>query len=149
MSLRDAARLKESTASISAFPVARLVSTADVLRFLRHGSPVGGYPAGLQAVQSDLTRLTGPNDIRVVLNNGSLLGISVMNSPLRELPVAQKRAKALEIARLAYKSYRSRTDLRGESVVFGVHRDYLGIFRYENSTDIYRFEISELSTDHR
>jgi hypothetical protein len=100
-------------------------------------------------VQSDLTRLTGQNDIRVVLNNGSLLGISVMNSPLRDLPVAQKRAKALEIARLAYNSYRSRTDLRGESVVFGFHRDYLGIFRYDNSTDIYRFEISDLSTDHR
>ncbi len=103
-----------------------------------------GTLQNLQIVQRELTRLTGHNDIRVVLNNGTLLSISIINSPLRSLPVDQKRAKALELARLAYGSYASSDDLRAVSVVFGIHRDYLGIFRYDDLTDIYTFDVSDL-----
>jgi hypothetical protein len=99
----------------------------------------------LQKVQQDLVKATGRDDIRVSLNNGSLLSISVVNSPWKELPLEQKRTKALEVARIGYNSYASRSALRAVSVNFAVHRSYAGIFTYDESGDSFSFEAPQLT----
>jgi hypothetical protein len=99
----------------------------------------------LQRVQQELSRALRHDEIRVLLSNDRFLNISVVNSPLRALPVDQKSAKALEIARLAYDSYSSRSALQRVTVTFAVHRSYLGIFTYDNSTDSFSFEIPQLT----
>ena len=98
----------------------------------------------LQKVQQELAKALGRDEIRVFLNNGRFLSISVVNSPLNGLPADQKRAKALEIARLAYDSYPSRSVLQIVKVTFAVHRSYLGVFSYDNSMDSFSFEIPQL-----
>jgi|ERR1700682_2235630 len=99
----------------------------------------------LQKVQRELAKALGRDEIRVFLSNGRFLNISVVNSPLNGLPADQKRAKALEIARLAYDSYASRSVLQIVTVTFAVHRSYLGVFSYDNSTDSFSFEIHQLT----
>lgn len=103
----------------------------------------------LLVVQSQLAKALGRDDIRVNLNNGHLLNIGVVNSPLNELPTEQKKAKAIEIARLAYNGYPSRYELTGVSVAFAVHRSYLGLFDYDDSTDSFNFEASDLTPEHK
>jgi hypothetical protein len=99
----------------------------------------------VQRVQHGLVRQLGSIEIRVLLSNHRFLNISVVNSPWKSLPAIEKNAKALEIARLAYNSYRSRSDLDRVSVTFAVHRSYLGVFTYDNSTDSFSFETRELA----
>jgi hypothetical protein len=83
----------------------------------------------LLVVRNQLAKALGHNEIRVDLNNGHFLNIGVVNSPLNDLPDEQKKARAFEIARLAYNSYPSRSELTGVSVTFEVDRSYvLGFF---------------------
>lgn len=75
----------------------------------------------LQRVQQELSRALRHDEIRVLLSNGRFLNISVVNSPLRALPVDQKSAKALEIAASVRQSFfplrspKSNRDLRSSS----------------------------------
>jgi hypothetical protein len=101
----------------------------------------------LQKVQGELEKALGYNEIRVNLNNSHFLNIAVVNSPWRELPADQKNAKAVEIARLAYGSYPSRSALSAVSVTFAVHRTYVGFFNYDDSGDSYGFEIPQLTAE--
>jgi hypothetical protein len=103
----------------------------------------------LQAVQGQLVRVLGHNEIRVLVNNGHFLSIRLVNSPLQDLPPDRKKAKALEIARLAYNGYRSRSDLKSVTVTFAVHRSYLlGFFTYYDSTDSFNFQVPNLTPEH-
>jgi len=86
----------------------------------------------------------GDNNVGVLLSNGSTLSIRLVNSPLKDLPAAEKATKAREIARLALESYAPRSALKSVSVTFAVHRSYLGFFNYDDSTDVFRFDIAQL-----
>ncbi len=97
----------------------------------------------LKSVQEVVARTTGSQDVRVNLNNGQVLMVAVANSSLNELPPAGKQAKALEIARLAYRTYASRSALVRVDVAFGVRRSYFGFFNYSNF-DTLNFETSQL-----
>jgi hypothetical protein len=101
----------------------------------------------LQKVQRDLAKELGNNEIRVNLNNGRFLSIGVVNSPLRALPADQRNAKALELARIAYNSYPSRSALNSISVTFASHRSYLGVFTYDDYRDAFSFEASQLTSE--
>jgi hypothetical protein len=98
----------------------------------------------LVKARNDLAAALGQNDIGVNLANGAFLNIRVVNSPLNELSATEKNAKALEIARRAYRSYPSRSALLAVSVEFGIHRSYVGIFSYDGSAGAYRFHATEL-----
>src|SRR5579863_6022469 len=94
----------------------------------------------LVTVQSQLVKALGDGEVRINLNNGSFLAVGVVNSPLNDLSKDRKKAKALEIARLAFDSYPSRSALTAVSVSFGIHRSYLlGTFNYQNTTDSFAF----------
>jgi hypothetical protein len=101
----------------------------------------------LQKVQRDLAKALGDNEIRVNLSNGRFLSIGVVNSPLKALPADQRNAKALDLARIAYRSYPSRSALNGISVAFVTHRSYLGVFNYDDSRDTFSFETSQLTSE--
>jgi hypothetical protein len=137
--------LRKEAVMRRAFTLAILVFTTVVLVSCSGVHQVVSTLQDLQKVQAELAKTLGQDAIRVNLNNGSL-NIALVNSPLKELPADQKRAKALEIARLAYRSDPSRSTLSAVSVAFAVHRTYLGFFNYDNSTDSFGFEIAQLTT---
>jgi hypothetical protein len=85
----------------------------------------------LLKVQEELSKTLGYDDLRVSLmnvNGSLLLNVAVVNSPWKDLPAGQKNAKAIEIARLAYADYPSRSGLRAVNVTFAIHHTYLGFF---------------------
>ena len=96
-------------------------------------------------IQTQLVKVLGYNDIRVKLMNGAFLKVEVVNSPLQELPAEQRKAKAMEIARLAFDADPSRSELKSVSVAFAIHRsNMLGFFNYDNSGDAFSFEVADL-----
>ena len=108
---------------------------------------VAGMVQDLQKVRAELAKTLGFNEITVNLMNDRFLNIAVMNSPWNDLPADQKSVKALEIARLAYSSFPSRSALSSVSVTFGVQRTYLGVVNYSDSRDSFRFEAPKLTAE--
>jgi hypothetical protein len=105
-----------------------------------------GTISELQQVHKAISRAVGTNDVNINLSNGKLLVISLVNSPLKDLPVDQKKAKALELAQLGYRSYPEMAKLAGVSVVFLVQRSYVGVFHYTDGSDAFKFVPSELES---
>ena len=106
---------------------------------------VAGTLRELQQVQRAVSKVVGSDNVSVNVNNGKYLTIGLVNTPLKELPAAQKKAKALEVAALAYRSYPSKSSVTDVNVVFVVRRSYLMVFNYTDATDVFMFSASELS----
>jgi len=100
----------------------------------------------ISRLQSQLQQQTGQTDLTVDLNNDRYLSVSFINSPLAKLPADQKKAKALEVAHLAYNDWPKRGELISVSVIFQSSYD-LGPVHYSNSLDNFAFQISELTAD--
>jgi len=98
----------------------------------------------LNRLQSQLQQQTGQTGINVNLNNGSFLNISFVNSALAKLSADQKKAKALEVARLAYNDWPKRNQLVSVTVIFQTSYD-VGPVHYSNSLDNFPFQASELA----
>ena len=101
----------------------------------------------LVKVQAELSKSLGHDQIRVNITNGRFLNIALVNSAWKDLPADQKHAKAIEIARLAYRSYPSRSALTAVSVTFAIHRTYLGFFNYDDTRDCFGFELPQLTAE--
>jgi hypothetical protein len=98
----------------------------------------------LKAVRTAVAAAVGTENVRVNLHNGEHLNIALVNTPLKSLPEDQRYAKALEIARLSYRSYASRASLKGVSVTYVVHRSYFFVVNYTDATDIFHFDATDL-----
>lgn len=98
----------------------------------------------LDAVQHALSAALGQNNIQILLTNGRILNVTVVNFATTTPPTPQDRTKALEIARVAYRSYVSRNMLQAVTVTFTRRRKYLGIFNFDESR-AFAFPISQLS----
>ncbi|SRR6266487_433441 len=107
---------------------------------------VAGTLSDLQQVQRTVSKALGADTVTVTLNNGQYMTIGVVNTPLKDLPSDQKKAKALEVAALGYRSYPSMPNLSEVRVVFVVQRSYLGVFSYTDGTDAFSFSKSKLSS---
>jgi len=99
----------------------------------------------LVRVQLAVSKEVGPYATGIKIVNGSYLDVSVANSPWHDGAENEKYPEALKIARIAYRSYSARRDLRQVSVTFAVHRTYLLFINYDDSRDSYRFDVSELN----
>jgi hypothetical protein len=106
---------------------------------------IAGTLGDLQAVQKAVAAHVGTDNIRVNLNNGRYLTVGVVNTPLKTLPDAERRAKAREIAQVAYSSYSSKASLETVGVTFVVHRSYFLVFNYTDATDYFVFTPAELA----
>lgn len=82
--------------------------------------------------------------IYIRLMNTTTMSVRLTNSQLKSLPESQRKAKALEIARIAYQGDPSRADLREVAVIFAVHRDFLGVVNFDDARDVFRFETAQL-----
>lgn len=100
----------------------------------------------IKQLQSQLQQQTGQTALTVSLNNDRYLSVSFINSSLAKLPADQKKAKALEVARLAYNDWPRRDELVSVSVIFASSYD-VGPVHYSNSLDNFAFQISELMAD--
>jgi hypothetical protein len=110
------------------------------------GGRIASTIGELQQVQQDVKKASGTDNVTVNLNNGTSLSVGLLNSSLGTLPSDQKKAKALEVAQIAYRSYPQRAKLDEVSVAYIVHRTYLGVFNYTDSRDAFNFATSELQT---
>ena len=99
----------------------------------------------LNRLQQQLQQQTGEPNIKVNLNNDRYLNVSFVNSPLAKLPPEQKKAKSLEVARLAYNDYAERADLLSVRVTFETIYE-VGPVHYDNGMDSIEFQIPELRT---
>ena len=105
-----------------------------------------GVLGELQSVATDVAKATGHQTVRVNLMNGHALGIGMVNSPFGSLSEDQRRAKAREIATVAYRSFTSRASIDTVTVAFVVHRQYLFFFNYTNALDSFGFKPSEFES---
>jgi hypothetical protein len=124
--------------------VARLVLCSSFLTscgathdFIKLNAEVGAVE---EAVRTHLSH----RDVTValVIGNPGNLEIEIRNTPLSDLPRVERIAKALQIARLAYATYPSRSTLTEVDVVFVVKRENTLTEEYGENHN--RFEVSEL-----
>lgn len=87
----------------------------------------------------------GTSNVNINLVNGNSLVIGLVNTPLKDFSVDQKKTKALELAQLGYQSYPQTAKLDQVSVVFVVQRSYLGVMNYTDTSDAFSFVASDLS----
>jgi hypothetical protein len=97
----------------------------------------------LDAVQHALTAALGTHNIQITLTNGRVLNVNVVSPPSTTKAAPQNRSNALEIARLAYRSYSSRRMLSAVTVTFTIRQTYLGILNFDNSRS-FVFPVSQL-----
>jgi predicted Zn-dependent protease len=100
----------------------------------------------LSRLQTRLQQQTGQTGLIINLNNNRNLNVSFINSELAKLPPDQKRAKALEVARMAYNDWPKRGELANVGVIFQSSYD-LGPIHYSNSLDNFAFQVSELTAN--
>jgi len=99
-------------------------------------------------VQQALVKDAGKVQVNLQMTGQSeVMNIDVVNSPWRNLPAEEQRSKALEVGRVAYENFPSRSRLQAIRVTLGLHRTYLGIFHYDNTTDAFGFTIPELTAE--
>jgi predicted Zn-dependent protease len=100
----------------------------------------------LQQVKKEVSGLVDTDEVSVNINNGRYLSIGITNSPLTNLPAAEKRQNALEIAKLAYASYASRAGLEIVVVAFVIHRSHFLFFNYSDARDSFEFRPVDLAS---
>jgi hypothetical protein len=105
---------------------------------------MAGTLGELKRVQAAVATATAEKNVGVNVNNDRFLTVSLINSPLKHLGSDEKRAKAREVARIAYETYMSRSELETVRVVFVVQRRYFGFFNYTDATDGVAFRPDEL-----
>jgi hypothetical protein len=90
------------------------------------------------------------DNMNVVIQNGSALGISFINSAFNDLPTQEaKQAKAREIAQFAKDRYSRIDHIDTIWVSFTIHKEYFLVFNYSNSVDTFFFKTADLDhTDH-
>jgi len=98
----------------------------------------------LLRLQQQLQQQTGQNDIKLNLTNHDDLNIGLVNSPWKDLPALQKKAKSLELARLAYSDDPHRASLTTIGVTFETDYD-IGSLHYANGSDSFEFGISDFA----
>jgi hypothetical protein len=99
----------------------------------------------LQKVQQNVSKAVGADKVTVKLVNGKSLDVGLVNTPLKELPSDQKKAKAFEVAQVAFRTYPKASNLNQLNIAFVIQRTYVGVVNYTNTTDAFSFPISELS----
>ena len=96
-------------------------------------------------VQKKVSKALDGAAVNVNLSNGKYLSLGVINSPLKDLAEKPKKAKAREIAQLAYDSYAPRADLKKVYVAFVIKKDYFLLFHYTDGSDSYSFAADDLA----
>jgi hypothetical protein len=98
----------------------------------------------LRTVQAAVQRSVGPYGVGVYVRDGGLLMITVVNSPLHELPIEAKVARARELAELALKSYADRAAVLRVVLVFQVTRTQFVFFHSIDGRDRHEFDVAAL-----
>ncbi len=101
----------------------------------------------LQDVQAAVAKEAGTPAVQVNLMNGRYLSVGIVNSPVGKLPREEKQAKALELAKVAYRTLPSRSALEKVRVTFVVAERRFLIVNYTNATDGYTFDPGQLADE--
>lgn len=81
----------------------------------------------------------GSSAVDVTLLNGTTLKLTLPNSPLRQLPKAQKDAKAAELAKVAYDTYGGRDSITHVAVLFSSDLNLL-FLHVSSGGEVYTFD---------
>jgi hypothetical protein len=99
---------------------------------------------GMHAVEAAVAPKVAPGAVKVNVN-ASRITLSVVNSPIGQLPKAEKKVKARDLARVAYEAYPGRKGLEAVDVAFVVQMS-AGVVRVGKGTDSYSFKAATLAT---
>lgn len=108
------------------------------------GRRLVGTLGELHDVRQRVIEATGHDNVVVNLASGGHLTISIVNSPLKELPPDQKKAKARAIARVAHDALPSRAALVRVGVVFVSQRRQFLIVTVKDGRDHHAFSPADL-----
>ena len=100
----------------------------------------------LQSARAAVMAVVPGADVQINLMNGRFLNIVLVNSQLGKLPDDQRKAKAREIAGVAYRGYPTRSSLEAITVTFSVNVDAV-VLRYSNATNTFRFSVGEFAAN--
>jgi predicted Zn-dependent protease len=125
-------------------PIAGIIASALLLISCERASPARRVPEELRRVHAAVARVAGTDAIQIDSRENGYLRVSIANSTLRDLPDADKRQAAREIATLAYTSQPLPRRVQVVDVVFRVEGRRLGFIGYADGRDAYRFDASEL-----
>jgi hypothetical protein len=128
---------RRGRAWVLAAVVATQIAACDTIRHA--GRTVGE----LLAVRAAVQRHVGSAPVHVNLSNGTLLAVTITNSPLHVLPDDRKKVEVRELARIAYDAYPSRAALTRVSIVLAVQTNVL-MFHISNGLDTHAFEAASL-----
>jgi len=98
----------------------------------------------LSVLRDELIREYKEPDIKVVVQNSHVLGITFNNSSFNNLKQPERANKAQEIARFAMNRYASIKSIDQIWVSFAISKDYI-VFHYSSSLDNYLFEKDRLT----
>jgi hypothetical protein len=98
---------------------------------------------GLLELQQKMAKAIPAEEITVGVTNGKYLNLGIVNSPWKDLPADEKRAKSRDAAKLAYDSYPQKTELTEVLVTFVTNKNYL-VVHYTGTTDHFSFTPKEL-----
>lgn len=97
----------------------------------------------LQKVQAAVQAAFPAEVVQINLNNGRYLNVALVNSSLRQLPVESRKARAREIAGIAFQGYPARAALESVTVTFKLDASAV-VVRYTDTRDTYRFAPADL-----
>lgn len=83
-------------------------------------------------------------NVGVVVQNGEVLGVSLVNSPFNSLNGDEKARKAYEVAAFAKQHFTGIDRIKRVSVAFVVRRNYLFVFNYSDARDTFIFDKDRL-----
>jgi len=92
---------------------------------------LGGTFADMARIQAELQKKLGQGDVQIMIMNGSMLQLKVINSNLSALRPPEAQAKCLEIAKFAHDSYAGRSNLQAVSVAIATKKSYLFLLHFE------------------
>ena len=99
----------------------------------------------LTALRSELIREYKQQDVSVVIQNSSVLGISFNNSSFNNLSESERATKAGEIALFAKNHFASSKTIEKIGVAFVSSQNYI-FFNFSNTIGVYLFETEALGS---
>lgn len=112
-----------------------------ISEFLR-SSGISKSFTDLFTLKDKMEKEFGLSDIRVIIQNNTTIGISLINSPFNELKRGAKIEQARKIKTFVAKNYESIKDIDMIWVSFVVHKKYFFIVNFTNSLDTFFFNLN-------
>jgi len=99
----------------------------------------------MRELRKEVIGQLGHKNVKVILQNGNCIGVSIINSSLGESPEKQQDAARQKVVNLIAEQYGKNPGITRAWIAFVKHRNYI-IFRYTNALNTSHYEKQEDGT---